>query len=258
MSRVICITSGKGGVGKTTTAVSLAHLLGKEKNTLLIDANLTTPNVNIHLGAPILKKHLMHVLTDKAKPEEAIYTHKSGLLVMPATASLHDLKFMDYETLKDLIFDLRTGHDIIVLDSAAGLGKEAISAMEASDEIIIVTNPELSAVVDAQKTIQVASEIGKLVLGVVVNKISGHRSEMKIKEIENMLGFPVIGEVPYDINVKISVKKNHPVTHHKKNSKASKEFGTVVSQIIGPKYTESEEKKEKNSLFKYVLKMLGF
>jgi len=78
MARVIAIISGKGGVGKTTTAVNLGAALNKfDKEVIVVDANLSTPNIGIHLGAPMVPVTLNHILRGKANIEDAIYEHSS-------------------------------------------------------------------------------------------------------------------------------------------------------------------------------------
>ena len=256
MSRYICITSGKGGVGRTTSAISLAHAMGKQKKTLLVDANLSTPNINIHLGAPVLRKTLMSVLKDEVSLKEAIYTHESGLRIVPTISTVHDLKRLKYDKLKDVLRDLEGEADIILMDSAAGLSKEAISAIEASDEVLIITNPELSAVLDAQKTIQVAHELGKTILGVVINKVRGDKHELRIDEVEKLLALPVIGVIPYDKNVRKALKMKYPVTHTHPKTKASKSYEKVAGLLLGEKYFESINKKSK-TMYDYMIKELG-
>ncbi|MBN2052275.1 cell division ATPase MinD [Candidatus Woesearchaeota archaeon] len=256
MSRYICIASSKGGVGKTTTAINLAHTIGKHKKTLLVDANLTTPNVNVHLGSPILKKTLAQVLKDEASIYQAIYTHESGLRVLPTITSLQDLKKLKYERLRGVIRSLEGEADIILMDSAAGLGRETISTIEAANEILIITNPELSSVLDTQKTIQVAHELGKTILGVVVNKAGEHRHELKVNEIEKLLDLPVIGIIPYDKNVKEALKLSHPVTHSHPRTKASRSYEELAGLLLGKKYFDSVNKKSR-LMHDYVLERIG-
>lgn len=255
LSRSICIISGKGGTGKTTSAISLAHVIGKHKKILLVDANLTTPNINIHLGAPILRNTLMNVLRDEVSLKEAVYTHESGLRILPAISSKHDLKRLKYDKIKETLHNLKNQADFIILDAAAGLGREAISAIEASDEVLIITNPELSAVLDAQKTIQVAQELGKTILGAVINKYIGDRYDLKVNNVERLLDLPVIGVIPYDNSVREALKMKQPVTHTHPKSKASKEYERVAGLILGKKYMQSINKKQ--SMKDYVLKGLG-
>src|SRR3989304_5349675 len=102
MSRIITITSGKGGVGKTTTSINLATALnffGKE--VIIVDANLTTPNVGLHLGAPIVPISLNHVLQGKAKIQDAIYEHESGTKILPSSLSISELRKINHNKIKE-------------------------------------------------------------------------------------------------------------------------------------------------------------
>jgi septum site-determining protein MinD len=254
--RSICVISGKGGVGKTTSAVSLAHAMGKHRKTLLVDANLTTPNVNVHLGWPILKKTLMEVLKGEASLSEAIYTHESGLRILPTVSSMHDLSKLKYEKLKYLMDDLKEHADIVLMDGAAGLGKEALGAMEACDEVLIITNPEMPAVMDAQKTVQLAQEMGKTILGVVLTKVRGKDDEMNVSDVESMLDLPVIGIIPFDKAVQKAQKAKHPVTYSHPKSKAGKSYEELAKALLGSRYFDSINKRSK-SLFDYILRKLG-
>ena len=256
MSRYICIAGSKGGVGRTTTAISLAHLMAKHKKTLLVDANLTTPNVNVYFGAPILKRTLMNVLKDEASISQAIYRHESGLRILPTIATVEDIRKLKYSKLKEVLQGLSGEADMIVMDSAAGLGREAITALEACDEVLVITNPELSAVLDSQKTIQIAHELGKTILGVVVSKAGEHQHELKINEIEKLLDLPVIGVIPYDLNVKKSLKLKHPVTHTYPRTQASKSYEELAGLILGKNYFEATNKRSR-AMQDYVLKKLG-
>ena len=153
MAKLITITSGKGGVGKTTTAINIGAALNSfGKDVIILDANLTTPNVGLHLGAPIVPVSLNHVLLGNAKIADAIYEHESGTKIIPSSLSIRELRRIDHGKLKDVGKKLRKIADYVIFDSAAGLGEEAIAAMESCDELIIVTNPEIPAVTDALKT----------------------------------------------------------------------------------------------------------
>src|SRR3990167_1133601 len=132
MSKLITITSGKGGVGKTTTSINLAAALNSfGKNVIIVDANLTTPNVGLHLGAPIVPISLNHVLLGKADISDAIYEHESGTKIVPSSLSVRELSRLNHSKLKDVGKKLRKLADFVIYDSAAGLGVEAIAAIEA-------------------------------------------------------------------------------------------------------------------------------
>jgi len=156
MTRVICVISGKGGVGKTTTVTNLGLALMRQKqNVIIVDANVTTPNLSLHLGIPFYPVTLHDVLKG-ANPRDAIYEHESGLKIIPASLKTDDLAESRVEHLHRVMLNLLGMADIIIIDAAAGLGKEALSAINVADEIIVVTNPEMPAVTDALKTIKVA------------------------------------------------------------------------------------------------------
>jgi len=236
---LITITSGKGGVGKTTTAINLGAALnffGKE--VIIVDANLTTPNVGLHLGAPIVPVNFNHVLSGKAKVSEAIYEHESGTKIVPSSLSVKELRKLNYKKMKDATKKLRRMADFVIVDSAAGLGDEAISAMEVSDKLIIVTNPEIPAVTDALKAIKLAEELGKDMKGIIVTRVRGGRDEMSISNIREMLDLPILGVVPEDKNVRASVRKKDALLHVNPYSKASRAYKKIAARIADVDYQE--------------------
>src|SRR5205085_2614750 len=107
------------------------------KEVIIVDANLTTPNVGLHLGAPIVPVNLNHVMLGKAKVSDAIYEHESGTKIIPSSLSVKELRRLNHKKLKDIARRLRSMADYVILDCAAGLGEEAISAIESADELII-------------------------------------------------------------------------------------------------------------------------
>jgi len=234
MAKLITITSGKGGVGKTTTAINIAAALNSfGKEVIVLDANLTTPNIGLHLGAPIVPISLNHVLLGKAKITDALYEHESGMKIIPSSLSIRELRKLNHSKLKDVGKKLRKMADYIIYDSAAGLGEEAISAMDASDELIIVTNPEIPAVTDALKTSKIIEELGKTVRGVIVTRVRGNKTEMPITNIKDMLELPILGVVPEDKNMQSSLVMKDAIMHTHPRSKASKAYRAIAARLIG-------------------------
>src|SRR3972149_6102724 len=122
MAKLITITSGKGGVGKTTTSINLGTALNSfGKEVIVVDANLGTPNIGLHLGAPIVPINLNHVLSGKADISDAIYEHESGTKIIPSSLSVNELKKVDHSKLKEVGKKLRRMADIVIYDSAAGV-----------------------------------------------------------------------------------------------------------------------------------------
>ncbi len=234
MAKLITITSGKGGVGKTTTAINIGAALNSfGKDVILLDANLTTPNVGLHLGAPIVPVSLNHVLSGKAKIADAIYEHESGTKIIPSSLSIKEMRKIDHGKLKEVGKKLRKIADYVIYDSAAGLGEEAIAAMESSDELIIVTNPEIPAVTDALKTSKVIEQLGKTVKGVIVNRVRGLKTEMPIKNIRDMLELPILGVVPEDKNMQKALLMKNALIHVFPKSKAARAYREIAARIIG-------------------------
>lgn len=241
MARVITVISGKGGVGKTTTVTNLGLALMKQnRKVIIVDANVTTPNLSLHLGIPFYPVTLHDVLKGGADPIQAIYEHESGLKIIPASLKTDDMAESRIENLHSIMFNLLGRADIIIIDAAAGLGKEALSAINVADELIIVTNPELPAVTDALKTVKIAEQFGTPILGIVVNRYRALKHEMNREDIQQMLERPIISTIPEDIAIPRSIASRIPVVKHSPSSKSAREFRRLASRITGSEFTEKE------------------
>jgi septum site-determining protein MinD len=240
MGRIIVINSGKGGVGKTTTAINLgASLNTLGKNVVIVDANLNTPNIGLQLGAPIVPITLNHVLKGKADIEEAIYEHSSGTKIVPSSLSVKELTNFNTKKLPGLMKTLSEQHDYVILDSAAGFGEEVITILKATDEIIIVTNPEMPAVTDALKAVKVAREMGKEVNGIIVTRHKNAKYEMPLSSIKSMLEAQIIGVIPEDKAVKEALNLRDAVIHTHPKSKVSKKYHVIARKVLGEEIPEN-------------------
>lgn len=260
MGKVYVIISGKGGVGKTTSSINLGLSLNDLGNeVIIVDGNLTTPNIGLHLGSPIVPVTLNHVIRDEAKPEEAIYEHESGTKILPSSLSINELNDIEHSKLTDIAKKLRKISDYVVLDSSAGLGEEAKAAMNASDEIIIITNPEITAVTDALKAIKVAEEMEKKVLGAIITRYEGKKWEMDIPSIKDMLEVPILGVIPEDDSIKESHRMKNGVVHTHPKSKAARSYRAITKRISGqePEKKKHKEPKKKEGFFSRLLTRLG-
>ena len=250
MTRIISVVSGKGGVGKTTLVSNLgAALVKRGKNIIILDGNVTTPNLSFHLGIPLYPITLHDVLKKKMPIESAIYHHESGLKIIPASLSYEAVKEVDMDRFQAVLLKLLGKADIVIVDSAAGLGKEALSAINVADDLIVITNPDLPSVTDALKTIKIAEEKGTRILGVVVNRIKNLKHEMSLNEIKSILEVPIIAAVPEDLAIPRSIAKRMPAVHHKPNSRASLEFHRLAARILGEPWVEIKRKSWLERLF---------
>jgi len=234
MAKVYAIISGKGGTGKTTSTINLGSALNHlGEDVVIIDGNLTTPNIGIHLGAPIVPVTLNHVLNGDAKIEDAIYEHESGTKIMPASLSLKESEKINYKKLPEIINKLKKMTNHVLIDSAAGLGEEAKSTMICADEIIIITNPEIAAVTDALKTIKLAQEMKKPVKGIIITRCQCKKTEMSISNIIDMLESPILGIIPEDDAVKESQVMKNAVIHTHPKSRVSKIYINTTKRFLG-------------------------
>ncbi|MFA5723501.1 MAG: cell division ATPase MinD [Candidatus Pacearchaeota archaeon] len=256
MGKIYAILSGKGGVGKTTTAINLGIALNSlGEDVVIVDGNLTTPNIGIHLGAPIVPTTLNHVLNGQAEIEEAIYEHESGTKIIPASLSLKESEKINYKKFPELTKKLKRITNHVIIDCAAGLGEEAKSSMYAADEIIIVTNPEMSAVTDALKAIKLSEEMGKPVIGVIITRYQGKKVEMSLSNIKDMLEVPILGIIPEDDSIKESQVLKNAVIHTHSKSQASKHYMRSSKRILGENL--KIEIPSKSGGFSRFLKSLG-
>lgn len=240
-AKIIGIVSGKGGVGKTTVTSNLGVILARDYDTetLAIDANVLTSNLGLHLGVIHPQIVLQDVVSKTISLERAIYVHPSNLKVIPASVELGGtLSPQDLRQNMDL---LSLQYSWILVDSAPGLATEALAVISACDSFLVITNPELPAITDAIKTIEVIDSYKKRILGVVVNKIKGKEWEIGTRDIEAMCGYPVISEIPYDEAVPESISNKTPVTMWRMDSPASIALMELAGRISGKKTAGSFE-----------------
>ena len=255
MTRLITLSSGKGGVGKTTITTNLAAALHKfGKDVILIDGNVSTPNVSVILGMPRPPITLHEAMAGKAKITDTIYLHTSGLKVIPAGLSIGHMKQRTRKKMAKLFNELIGETEFALIDCAAGLGEEARQALEAGDELIIITNPEIHALTDALKAYEFSKTIGLKPLGVILNRVNNKNWEMTKENVEEFLELPVIGIIPEDENVKRSISMKKPLVYAFPNSPASRAIKKLAARMIGEDYRILEDE----TVAQKILRMLGF
>jgi len=249
------ITSGKGGVGKTTTAINLAIAMNYfGKDVLVIDGNLSTPNIGIHLNAPEVPINLNHILLGKAEPFEAVYEHESGIKIIPASLSIKESQRTKPEKMKDFKREFKKISEHIIVDCAAGLGNETLCAIDLADELIIVTNPEIPAITDALKAVKMAEQMKKPIRGVIVTRVRKDKIELSPEVVKEMLEIPIIGMIPEDDHVKKSISVKNALVHIYPKSKAARAYKEVAAKILDVEY---DSKKDREKVVQILLKKLG-
>jgi len=232
MTRIIAVIGGKGGVGKTTLTSNLAYALTElGEDVIAMDTNLTTPNLGLHFGMHLPKKTLHDVLKGKVRLQKAIYPHPFGFKFIPGSISTRDLTGVDVGKLSNVTFNLIGKTDYVLMDCAAGLGREAVRAIAAADEVLLITNPDLPSVADALKTADIAKQMRKNIIGVVVNRRKGKGHELNLREIREILELPVIAQIPEDKLIAESIAVKQPIIEYAPNSDAALEISRLAHKI---------------------------
>jgi septum site-determining protein MinD len=234
MGKIIGVLSLKGGVGKTSTVVALGGALAKfGKKVLLIDANLSAPNLGIHLNLIDPQHTIQEVLQGKKHAKDAI--QKVGDIdIIPA--SIFNREKTNPLKLRDKIKLLKRKYDVILIDSSPALNMETLGVMLASEEIIIVTTPDLPTISTTIKATKIAKNRGTPIIGLVINKAHGKSFELTPKEVEETAEVPIMAVIPHDLNILKSLTEFQPSTIYKPNSRASHEYKKLASAIVGEKY----------------------
>jgi len=243
MARVICVASVKGGVGKTTTVSNLSSIMSKMGyKVLAVDANITGANLGLHLGTSSRNILTIHdVLKGSVDITEAIYKHDLGFHVLLGGIYLNDLDNVKLGMLKQKIDSVKKEYDLVLIDCAAGLGDEALNAIKASDELLLVTTPDLPSVADAYKLVEYAENNWIPISGIVVNKEENQKfKDITVNDVEEILGKKVLEIIPKEKFVEYSINLKKPVANLYPKSRSGESFRKLAHTLIGKEYYRNE------------------
>ena len=238
-ARVIVITSGKGGVGKTTTTANIgAALADKGHKVLLIDTDIGLRNLDVVMGLENrIVYDLIDVIEGRCRVSQALIKDKRcpNLVLLPA-AQIRDKNDVNTDQMKELIFSLKESFDYILIDCPAGIEQGFKNAIVAADEAIVVTTPEVSATRDADRIIGLLEAAGIKNPRIVVNRLRidmvKEKNMLSVEDILDILAVKLLGVVPDDESVVISTNKGEPLVY-KGDSLAAKAFKNIASRIEG-------------------------
>jgi len=260
--KVITVTSGKGGVGKTTTTANLGVALARlDKKVVVIDADIGLRNLDVVMG---LENRIVYDVVDvvegRCKLRQALIKHKQfpELYLLPA-AQTRDKSAISPADMIQLTDQLRKEFDFILLDSPAGIERGFRNALAPADEIIIVTNPEVSAVRDADRIIGLieAEKKGPPVL--ILNRAKAdmiRRGEMLSPEdVTDILAIKLLGIVPEDEQVIPASNSGMPIVLND-NSRAGQAFRNIARRLAGEN-VPMMPLDDGNGLFKRLSRLFG-
>ncbi|MEK9164918.1 MAG: septum site-determining protein MinD [Chloroflexota bacterium] len=236
---VITITSGKGGVGKTTATANIAAGLAADgAKVICIDADIGLRNLDVVMGLENrIVYDLVHVVEGTAKIKQAMIRDKRlpNLCLIPA-AQTRDKSAVSPSDMIRVCDELRQDFDFVMIDSPAGIERGFRNAIAPSDKVLIVTNPEVSAVRDADRIIGLVESEEKGPPSLIINRIKPEmvkRGDMlSIDDVLDVLAIDLIGIVPEDEQIVIGSNRGTPVALDEK-SRAGQAFRNIARRLKG-------------------------
>jgi septum site-determining protein MinD len=240
MSRIIVITSGKGGVGKTTVTANLGSalaLLGRK--VALVDADFGLRNLDLLLG---LEQRVVYtaldVLAGECSLEKALVRDKRlpGLVLLPA-AQNRTKEAISPEQMKELVGQLSKNHDYILIDCPAGIEMGFRNAIAAAREALIVTTPEMAAVRDADRVVGLLETEDIKSIRLIVNRVRADMIQLNqmigVEDIMDLLVLPLAGIIPDDERIIISTNRGDPLVLDNKTSLPAMAFNNIAKRLEG-------------------------
>ena len=240
MSEVIVVTSGKGGVGKTTTSANIGCGLALEgKKVVLVDSDIGLRNLDVVMG---LENRIVYDLVDviegTCRLKQALIKDKRypGLFLLPATQT-RDKNAVSPEQMKKLCQNIKDmGFEYIIIDCPAGIEQGFKNAVAGADRAVVVTTPEVSAVRDADRIIGLLEANGISNPGLIVNRLRVDMVKrgdmMSVDDVKEILSVDVLGVVPDDEDVVITTNKGEPAVTEE-NSRAGRAYRNITLRLMG-------------------------
>ena len=238
MGEVIVITSGKGGVGKTTTTANIGAGLSKfDKKVVVIDTDLGLRNLDVVMGLQnLIVYNLVDVIEGTCRLKQALIRDKryENLYLLPS-AQTKDKTAISPGQMKKLTSQLKDEFDYILLDCPAGIEQGFQNAIAGADRAIVVTTPEVSAIRDADRIIGLLESNQLKKIDLIINRIRMDMVKrgdmMSVDDVTEILSVPLIGALPDDEQVVIGTNQGEPVVGL--DSKAGKAYLNICKRIMG-------------------------
>ena len=238
MSEVIVVTSGKGGVGKTTTSANVGTglaMLGEK--VVLIDTDIGLRNLDVVMGLENrIVYNLVDVVEGNCRMKQALIKDKRypNLFLLPS-AQTRDKSSVSPGQIKKLVDGLRDEFDYVILDCPAGIEQGFKNAIAGADRAFVVTTPEVSAIRDADRIVGLleANEITRIDL--IVNRVRmdmvRRGDMMSIEDVTDILGIPILGAIPDDEEIVISTNQGEPLVGN--NTLAGQAYQNICCRVLG-------------------------
>jgi septum site-determining protein MinD len=261
LGRAIVFTSGKGGVGKTTTAANVgAALAAGGKRVVLVDADVGLRNLDVVLGLESrVKHHLLDVLEEKVELDEALVRDKRcERLFLLAAAQSREKEDVDGAKMKALIERLRTQFDFVLIDCPAGIEMGFKNAVIGAQHAVIVCTPEVSAVRDADRVVGLLPNDWRpeLIINRVKMQLVKKGKMLSVDDVNGILHLPLLGVIADEPDVIVSTNKGEPIAF-RASSTVGAAYRTIAAKLTGKDVPAPVPKSESGGLLALLSAIFG-
>lgn len=240
--KVIAVSGGKGGVGKTNVSLNTSIALGQQgKRVLVLDADLGLANVDVMLGLRV-HRNLSHVLSGECELDDIIIDGPAGIKIIPATSgarSMVDLTPPEHAGLIRAFSEMRTECDVLVVDTAAGISDMVLSFTRAAQDIVLVVCDEPTSITDCYALMKLLSrDHGIFKFKVVANMVrtpkEGQQLFAKLTKVTDRfldVALELVGVIPFDENIRKAVRKQKAIVEAYPESPASLAFKELAIRV---------------------------
>jgi len=241
--KVIAISGGKGGVGKTNVSLNTAISLAEQgKKVLILDADLGLANVDVMLGLRV-QRNLSHVLSGEYELDDVIIEGPAGINIIPATSgtqSMVDLTPAEHAGLIRAFSDMNTKFDVLIVDTAAGISDMVLSFCRAAQDILLVVCDEPTSITDCYALMKLLSRDHdifkfKVVANMVRSPKEGQQLFAKLSKVSDRfldVALDLVAVIPFDENIRKSVRKQQAIVQAFPDSPASIAFKALAEKIV--------------------------